>query len=235
MTQSGNVRANTMHSALLQALRTDDQKLLEQCILARVSEDVVKKTVQALPVQYVVSFLNSVVKFFQDSPSRGLTVVRWIRIILSEHLSYLMTVPNIVHTLSGLYLMVNSRLDTNKSILKLSGRLDLVLAQVAKTHMGPESSAAMNVIAEDENGDVMRAVAHGSDDMSDFESGSDNEMEVVTGPAAGNEYDSDDDSDSENEIFDDDYDDDDDDEELLRLAKEAVEDEEMGDEDEDDF
>jgi len=58
-------------------------------------------------------------------------MVIWIRTILIEHTSYLMTLPDLVKSLSGLYLIVDSRLTVFKKLLKLSGRMDLLLSQIS--------------------------------------------------------------------------------------------------------
>ena len=86
--------------------------------------------VQRLPSTFVLPFLKSVIDKFQSKPSRGLTLITWIRALLIQHTSYLMTVPDLVKSLSVLYLTVDSRVTVFKKLLKLSGRLDLLLSQV---------------------------------------------------------------------------------------------------------
>jgi len=54
----------------------------------------------------------------------------WLRAVLRYHAPYLMSVPDLVKTLSSLYLVVDSRLSSYNRLLKLSGRLDLLTSQV---------------------------------------------------------------------------------------------------------
>lgn len=41
-----------------------------------------------------------------------------------------MTIPDLIKTLSGLYLIVDSRISVFKKLLQLQGRVDLILSQV---------------------------------------------------------------------------------------------------------
>jgi U3 small nucleolar RNA-associated protein 5 len=93
-------------------------------------------------------------------------------------MSYLMTIPRIVQTLSGLYLMVHARLESHKNLLKLAGRLDLVLAQIAKAQASTESTPPLNVVIESDDGQpIPITVARSSDDEEEME----DEMERVLG------------------------------------------------------
>ena len=196
MEEGAGIRADSMHTALMQAIRTNDQALLDTCLYSAASEgralrrggnDVLTNTVRRLPPQYVVPFLTATVDRFQSTPGQGLVLVQWIRAVLTEHLSYLMTVPNIVTTLSGLYLAVHARLESHRSILKLSGRLDLVLAQIARQGKKADGESSvyaaaaappLNVITEDSDGEPQNQVfgdGADEDDMVD---------EEVRGPAS---------------------------------------------------
>lgn len=217
---SGSIRANSMHSVLMQAVRTNDQALLDTALYSRSASEqslaVLSTTVRNLPPQYVVPLLALLVDKFQSAPAHGLVLVQWVKVILTEHLSYLMTIPNIVASLSGLYLMIHSRLETHKTLLKLSGRLDLVLAQVAKAQMGSDAAPPLNIIAEedddDDDGNADPKILSVDDDNDDAEDDSDEDMEQITGEAAGysgdNGNDVDDEEEEEEEVDDENEDDD---------------------------
>jgi len=129
-------KVNSMQSVLIQALHTKNNALLETCL--EVNDPVViKNTVQLLPSNYVIPFLTFIVEKFQAKPSR-FEVIAWIRMVLIHHSSYLMTVPDLIKSLSLLYVTVDSRLSAYPHLLKLSGRLDLLLSQVS------HSSTAIN-------------------------------------------------------------------------------------------
>lgn len=204
---SGSIRGNSMHSVLMQAIRTNDQTLLDTVLYSRTASEqsttVLSNTVRNLPPQYVVPLLNLLVDKFKYSPAHGLILVQWVKVILTEHLSYLMTIPNIVSSLSGLYLMINSRTESHKTLLKLSGRLDLVLAQVAKAQMASEAAPPMNIIAEDEEDGDPKFVALGDDEDDDSDEEDEDDMEQVTGESAlvneDDDEDEEEDEDDENE------------------------------------
>jgi U3 small nucleolar RNA-associated protein 5 len=145
-------QAQSLSTLLIQALQTNDKIQFEAC-LGVTDQKVIEDTVARLPLGRVVPFLAKVIGKFESSPSRGVTLTRWIRAVLTQHTSHLMSAPDLVRQLSGLYQvgnccgfrvavprvivciylfkMIDSRLNVFKPLLKLSGRLDLVLAQVA--------------------------------------------------------------------------------------------------------
>ena len=124
-------QAHSLLQLLVQALHSDDSQLLEEC-LAQTNETIVRNTVKRLPTSYVVPFLTQVVDRFEAKPSRGIELTVWIRFVLLLHTSYLMTVPDLMKHLSGLYQLIDTRLSAFKKLMKLSGRLDLVLSQIAE-------------------------------------------------------------------------------------------------------
>jgi len=80
-----------------------------------------------------------------------------------------MTVPDLVKTLSILYLTVDARLNVFKKLLKLSGRLDLLLSQVTaqrgRTSQGPiVSYEQTNESDEDEDDETFTNPVHDEDD-----------------------------------------------------------------------
>jgi len=88
--------------------------------------------------------------------------VTWIRAILIEHTSYLITLPDLVKSLSGLYLIVDSRLSVFKKLLKLSGRMDLLLSQISTTRAAAISAP---VIYEEEDSEEDQEQIKEHDDM----------------------------------------------------------------------
>ena len=216
-TISGAIRANSMHSVLMQAIRTNDQTLLDTVLYSRSASEqsmsVLNNTIRNLPPQYVVPLLNLLVNKFQSAPAHGLILVQWVKVILTEHLSYLMTIPNVVSSLSGLYLMINSRIETHKTLLKLSGRLDLVLAQVAKAQSGSDAAPPLNIIEEDEEDGDPKFLSLEDEEDDEEEEEEDEDMEQVTGENAHLDDDDDEDEDEEEEDEEDEDEDMDEDEE----------------------
>ncbi|KAL7751578.1 Small subunit (SSU) processome component [Sorochytrium milnesiophthora] len=148
MTALPNV--TSLHTVLTQAIHTQDQSLLESVLNAPAPAGSSKtskagnstgsgahtvpqhilSTVRKLPTVHVVSFLNLLVDRFQREPARGMQLLDWIRTCLIVHAGYLMTVPDLVKKMSLFYQSVESRLAASRKLLKLQGRLELVLSQV---------------------------------------------------------------------------------------------------------
>ena len=133
-------KAESLVKMLVQALHSDDNSLLEEC-LNTTNETVVRNTVKRLPTQYVVPFLTKTIHKFQAKPSRGVMLVPWIKTIILIHTSYLMSIPDLSKSLGGLYQLVDTRLSSFKKLLKLSGRLELIMTQITTKGDGSNSVA----------------------------------------------------------------------------------------------
>jgi len=152
MNQSGNdeivqssvlPKADSVQAVVIQALQSDDKATLEKC-LAITDPVIITNTVRRLPTSYVVRFLKQLIDLYQrQGHNKGLAMVIWVRTILAHHTSYLVTVPDLVQILSGLYLSIDSRLTIFKKMLKLSGRLDLLLSQIATQSIQSSGSATI--------------------------------------------------------------------------------------------
>lgn len=107
---------------------------------------------------------------FEARPSRGAALVPWLRAVMVQHTAYLMTVPGLVHKLARLYQTVDARLVVFKKLLKLSGRLDLVLSQLAERGGTPGPSVSRPT--------ARRVVDEGGSDAADGSSnaGSDSDL-----------------------------------------------------------
>jgi Dip2/Utp12 family protein len=88
----------------------------------------VTKTVQRLSSTHAVVLLTSLVDKFRGSPARAAALSVWVRAVFVHHTAHLMTVPDIIPTLSPLYQTIDARLAVFKRLLRLSGRLEIVLA-----------------------------------------------------------------------------------------------------------
>lgn len=155
-------KAGSLTQMLIQALNSQDKKLLEDVFSVSSKPKIIQSTIKRLPVNYVIPFTTELVHRIQASPSRGCHLVPWVKSILTIHMSYLMSVPNLVESLGGLYQLFESRVGVYSRLCKLQGRLDLMLAQVsAQTEEVVEEellAEPMMVYKEDD-----------SDEMSDLE------------------------------------------------------------------
>lgn len=129
--RGGPPTADSLVQMLIQALHSQDNNLLEDVLWqGGKKESVMKNTIKKLPVNLSIPFLTELVHKIQAMPWRGVHLTLWIKHVLSVHMAYLMTVPDLVDSLSGLYAMMESRVSIFSKLCKLQGRLDLMLSQV---------------------------------------------------------------------------------------------------------
>ncbi|KAI9179646.1 Small subunit (SSU) processome component [Blastocladiella emersonii ATCC 22665] len=125
----------SLHVTLTQALHSGDTDLLESVLGApSLTPQVIQNTLRKLPTQHVVPFLHAVVDRFMRRHSRAAQLLEWIRAAVVVHCGYLMTVPDLVRKLSAFYHVLDTRVDHGKKLLKLQGRLELVLDQLEQRH-----------------------------------------------------------------------------------------------------
>jgi U3 small nucleolar RNA-associated protein 5 len=121
--------ANALTSVLTQALRTNDNTLLESCLHTTDAETILN-TVRKLPSPMAVTLLEKLAERLSRKPGRAGSLGDWVRWTLVTHGGYLVTLPNLVRTLSGLYSTLNTRACALPRLLALQGRLDMLHAQV---------------------------------------------------------------------------------------------------------
>ncbi|GAQ91423.1 U3 small nucleolar RNA-associated protein 5 [Klebsormidium nitens] len=201
-------RAHSLQVLLTQALASQDGQLLEKC-LAVGDEKVIGNTVRRLRASDAAALLASLTAKLQARPSRGMTLLPWIRAALLQHAGTLMAAPGAQPSLLALHQLIDARLAVFPPLLALSGRLDLMMAQVAAfsdAHHGSGGASALDagtaVYEEghsDEEGDAEGVVEEVGD------------METSDSDAAGGAEDEET-GDWETDDEDDDEDDDDNDE-----------------------
>lgn len=133
LTQSAASAISTsggLTAVLSQALHSGDDTSLELC-LSYSDATVITNTLSRLPATYVVPFLTKCVAKLQAKPTRGAQLIPWIKSLLTCHTGYLLSLPDLLDRLASLYTLLDSRLTVYKKLLKLSGRLDLLMAQLA--------------------------------------------------------------------------------------------------------
>mmetsp|Transcript_9027 Transcript_9027/g.17803 ORF Transcript_9027/g.17803 Transcript_9027/m.17803 type:complete len:636 (-) Transcript_9027:474-2381(-) len=134
--------AGSLSTVLEQALQSNDDQLLEVC-LRNQDKKVIDATVQRLTPRRAVQFLNAVVVKLEARPARGQALLLWIRAVLEQHAMNLVKVADLPDVLGALYQVIDARLAVFNKFLKLSGRLDFILSQVAlQTAQGDEEAAA---------------------------------------------------------------------------------------------
>jgi len=197
----------SLSTVLVQALKSNDNSMLDHCLFGTTTnQETVQNTVRRLPITSLIPFLNVLSKKLLSNPNAANLIVVWIRSILLHHTSYLMTIPDITKILSRLHQTVDSRLTVFKKLVKLSGRLELVLSQIAQ-HNTAENSAIipLTVYNEgEEEGNVEEEVMEFEDDEEGEEEGdSDNAMNEDEEEDNGDDGNNDDEEEEEDNYDDD--------------------------------
>ena len=126
---AGPPTAESLANLLAQALQGGDRQLLEHC-LAVSDERVIKKTMRRLPPSLAVPFLQVTLPRLESRAGRGVSLTPWLKHLLHTHAGHLMTAPAAQEHLASLSQVVESRVSLLPQLLRLAGRLDLVLSQL---------------------------------------------------------------------------------------------------------
>nr|GAT57545.1 predicted protein [Mycena chlorophos] len=201
--QDGAVPANSLTRTLIQALHSSDTRLLETC-LTHSDQTVIRNTIRRLPPQLAVPLISACVERLGRgaraanmkgggggaSSQRGGTLIIWVKTVLAVHSGHLMTMPDLVARLAGLHATLSSRLALQENLLSLSGRLDMVLAQiemrssVAPAPLAPKKGTQSTERAATGKKNVTRYVEGESADEDEDEQ-MEVEVEVDSGEDAG--------------------------------------------------
>lgn len=139
--------AQSLTRMLLQGLHTSDPQLLSLILTSTVNSTpaLIRNTVRRLPASMALPLLKACVDrlgkgraFGRRGGGRGgglnerqgSCVVAWIRGVLVERGSVLMTVPSLPVHLASLSQLLSARLQLQAPLQSLSGRLDLAMAQI---------------------------------------------------------------------------------------------------------
>ncbi|RKP22299.1 Dip2/Utp12 family-domain-containing protein [Syncephalis pseudoplumigaleata] len=175
-------KANSLQQVLVQALQSNDQTLLAGCLMHS-NQQLVHNTVRRLPARLVVPFLDTLIERFRGSPVQSRHYSVWIKAVLLYHTSYLVTLPAVVQQLSLLYQTVDARVSNHSRLLRLSGRLDLLLSQVdvkSSEAMPEEDGAPESVYIEGEEDMHEQSVDENDEDMLELLEGVDSDDDTCT-------------------------------------------------------
>ncbi|KAK3026098.1 hypothetical protein RJ639_040770 [Escallonia herrerae] len=154
--------ADSVHVLLKQALHADDRALLLDC-LYRQDEKVITNSVSLLNPSDVLKLLESLVSTVDSRGAVLACAVPWLRSLLLQHASGIMSQESSLLALNSLYQLIESRVATFTPALQLSSCLDLLYAGTVDD-------------GEEENG-LIQPVVFEDKDESD-EEGSEDAMET---------------------------------------------------------
>eukprot|EP01018_Ginkgo_biloba_P014729 Gb_29253 [translate_table: standard] len=169
--------ADSLIVLLTQALHSDDNLLLEQC-LSISDTKVMTKSVSSLSSVDALELLKGLVSKIKSRATRASSILPWIRVLLLQHASYIMSEASSLTVLNTLYQMIESRVSVFRPILQLSGRLDLIMAQISANE-GDGLSALEPAVVYEEGSDEDEEVVDTVEDTVGNEGGSSSQEDEV--------------------------------------------------------
>ncbi|KAI4295129.1 hypothetical protein MLD38_040619 [Melastoma candidum] len=174
-------RADSVVVLLKQALRADDRALLLDCLYNR-NEKVIANSIALLNPSDVLKLLQYLASI---TDSRGAVLVcalPWLRRLLLQHASGIMSQESSLTALNLLYQLIEARVATFRSAVKLSGALDLLFSGVIDEGEDDEVEPMEPIIYEDKDTDEEEeeeADSMETDGEENREDGSDGELDEI--------------------------------------------------------
>ncbi|KAL5575622.1 hypothetical protein UlMin_017321 [Ulmus minor] len=141
--------ADSVHVLLKQALHADDRALLLDCLYNQ-DERVIAKSISLLNPSDVLKLLHSLISIIQSRGAILACALPWLRCLLLQHASGIMSQESSLLALNSLYQLIESRVSTFQSALQLSSVLDLFYTGIVDDEVD-ESGTTVPVIYEDKD------------------------------------------------------------------------------------
>ncbi|PJF19996.1 hypothetical protein PSACC_00172 [Paramicrosporidium saccamoebae] len=122
-------RVHSLCDILTQSLTSSDSDLLENA-LSNTDTDLIRSSLRRMPPTYALPLLDALVVRIQRRPMRAMQLVPWLRLLLTEHAAYLLTVPDLPSRVEPLQKLIEARTKTHRRMVMLRGRIQLMLGQV---------------------------------------------------------------------------------------------------------
>ncbi|RUS90343.1 hypothetical protein EGW08_001838 [Elysia chlorotica] len=142
--------ANTLSRLLQQGLLSGDKKILVG-VFQETNETVVRNTIRRLPVSFIIPLVKEIDRGMSGHAQHALSLSRWTAALIATHTSYILSVPEIVHTLNRLYQTLASRQRFYPRMLQLKGRLELVKFNRTPDSEETDASSEPVLVYQDES------------------------------------------------------------------------------------
>ena len=138
-------RLDSRVSIMLQAIRSKDPTLFDTCVESVSNMRAIQETVDLIPAGIASEDLISMlVKRLQMAPRRADKLIPWIRAVLMEHASALISQPK-NDALVELLGIIEARTRSLEALSRLEGRLELVMGQVRRLRKSQRAKAEVGV------------------------------------------------------------------------------------------
>jgi hypothetical protein len=166
--------ADSLSRLLAQAVQSGDRSLLEEPLKVR-REAVIRQTLRRLPVGLVVPLLKQLVRLLEMAPGRALELSLWLRHLLTQHSSYLMTQPQLVSLLSSFYQVLEVRSSVYSKLCRIHGKLDLM--NIHEQHMADSSAELAEAVVSVTLGDEVASSGEDSEESDSEQSADDSDAD----------------------------------------------------------
>ena len=158
--------ANSLGTVLNQALKSNDDELLESC-LRTPDKATVRATVERMHPPLAATLLSKLAERMYRRPARAGPLMLWIQWTLVSHGGYLAGQPELMRQLGSLHDVLSERARGLQPLLSLKGKLDMLDAQMQlrKRMSDPRDQAR----STDDANDEAVIYVEGQDDSTDDE------------------------------------------------------------------
>jgi U3 small nucleolar RNA-associated protein 5 len=162
------VRADSLSMLLSQGLQSNDSSILNQ-VLQQKNDKLIANTVKQLPIQAVMPLIKILNEKLDGTPEKCLIYIKWTRSVMLQHMSYLLTLPNVVPILGRMHQLISIRTKTHNRLSNLEGKLDLILTQVLikESPQVDEASQEALIFFQEESSDEEDGFSFSDDDQQD--------------------------------------------------------------------
>ncbi|KAG6593430.1 WD repeat-containing protein 43, partial [Cucurbita argyrosperma subsp. sororia] len=172
--------ADSVQVLLKQALRADDRALLLECLYTK-DDKVISKSIAQLNSSDVLKLLHALISIIQSRGAILVCAIPWLRGLLLQHASRIMSQESSLLALNSLYQLIESRISTFQSALLLSSSLDFLYTGVLDEE-AEENDAIVPIIYEEDDSDDKES---SGDEMETDEEGGGVEVEAFDDLSAG--------------------------------------------------
>jgi|UniRef100_A0A346DKQ5 U3 small nucleolar RNA-associated protein 5 len=123
------ISATSLGTVLNQALRTDDNDLLESCLQTSDTK-IIENTINRMDSALASVLLSKLAARMHRRPGRAFGLMRWMQWTLVAHGGALVTQPDLVARLAELSRVLEERSRGLSSLLALKGKLDMLDSQL---------------------------------------------------------------------------------------------------------
>jgi len=123
-------RTDNLSQVLTQALQNSDKQMLET-VLRNKEDEIVTNTLNSLPLDLIDPLLRELQKCLYYKGEQIVTYMKWLEKLIQTRLSFILTLPSMESELAPLLEVLNARTDVLDRMLRLKGRLSLMMSRVS--------------------------------------------------------------------------------------------------------